>query len=228
MELNFENKPQIGTGIYTASEIAHILQLPYSKVHTWMVKYWDGKLGKAFETQYSWKTENTRAVSFHTLVEFYIMMQLSEAGVKPKEVLKAHNILANKFNTAFPFAKKSLLEGIKTDGKRIYLTMGEDTVTLDGSYQFNLNLIKAFFKNLDFDSEEVASRFWPLGKEKSVVVDPMRKFGRAVLATHNIYPETLQSHVKAGDSIPYLALVFEISEQEIEDALAYCNLSKAA
>lgn len=226
--MNFENKLAIGKGCYTASEIAHILQLPYYKVHMWMVKYWDGKLGKEFETKYSWKVDNSRAVSFHTLVEFYVMMQLSEAGVKPKEVLKAHTKLANDYNTAFPFAQKALLEGIQTDGSTIYLKMGDNILSLDGSNQLNLDIIKDFFKKLDFDDEDVASRFWPMGKDHSIVVDPERKFGHAILNGHNIYPEVLCRHIDAGDPEDYVALIYELTAKEVKDAVEYCRRNQAA
>ncbi|MEQ8422681.1 MAG: DUF433 domain-containing protein, partial [Arenibacter algicola] len=82
--MNFENKPKIGSGIYTASEIAIILRVPYRKVYTWMNKYWDGRIGKEFGSKYSWDINGKRAVSFHTFIEFYVMMRFSEAGVKPR------------------------------------------------------------------------------------------------------------------------------------------------
>lgn len=226
--MNFENKLTIGIGCYTASEIAHILQLPYRKVHTWMNKYWDGKLGKEFGEKYSWKVDNSRAVSFHTLVEFYVMMQFSEAGVKPKEVLKAHAILSAKYNTAFPFAQKELLESIRTDGKIIYQDYDGQLVSLDGSEQFNLSLINQFFKNLEFDGNDMASRFWPMGMEKSVVIDPARKFGHPIINGHNIFPEVLHGHIMAGDPKEYIALIFELTEKEVQDAIDYCRLNKVA
>ena len=127
----FENKLQLGNGIYTVQEIAKIFRLPYQKVHLWITKYWDGELGQAYEQNYSWQVENTKAVGFHTLVEFYVMLQLAEAGVKTRQVLNAHKELAKSFKTNFPFAKKEVLENISTDGKKIYLKLNGDTITLD-------------------------------------------------------------------------------------------------
>lgn len=118
MNVAFENKLAIGNGIYTVPDIARILRLPYSKVNTWLKEYWDGKLGKAYQDQYSWRVDSIRAVSFHTLVEFYVMMQFSEAGVKPAQVLNAHNELSELYNTKFPFAQKQVIDNISTDGKR--------------------------------------------------------------------------------------------------------------
>lgn len=226
--MNFENKISIGSGCYTAPEIAHILQLPYSKVRRWMVDYWDGKLGKEFESKYSWTIEGSRAVSFHTLIEFYVMMQLSSAGVKPKDILKAHQKLSEDYNTAFPFATKRLIKNIKTDGRTVYIAIGENTISLDGTNQLNLPLIKEFFKNLEFDGKETAQRFWPRGKDKSVVIDPLRKFGHPIIEGYNIYPEILYNHFKAGDPIHYLTAVYNLSEKEIKDAIDYCSMKTAA
>lgn len=221
--MEFENKLQLGTGIYTTAEIAQILRIPYHRVHRWINKYWDGELGKEFESRYSWEVQNSRAVSFHTLVEFYVMVQLGEAGVKTREVLIAHKELTHWYNTAFPFALKEVLKGMKTDGKKIYLTNESDTITLDGTKQLNLNIIKVFFKKLEFDSEELASKLWPIGKSKSIVIDPNRKFGHPVFHNKNIYPETIDNHYRAGDPIEYIAAVYEITIKQVINAIEYCK-----
>lgn len=223
MTLNFENKPKLGIGIYTSSEIAKILRVPYGKVYTWMNKYWDGKLGNLYGSKYSWQMEGTRAVSFHTFVEFYVMMRFSEAGVKPKQVLEAHSELVDMYDTAFPFAHKEVLDGIKSDGKNIYLENKLGTIQLNGKKQFKLSIIKMFFIKLDFGQNDLASRYWPMGKQKAVIVDPKRKFGRVVLDKRNIYPEVLYGHYKAGDSVKYLSAVYELEEDDISDAIEYCK-----
>lgn len=207
--------------MYTTSEVAQILQLPYYKVHKWINKYWDGDLGKEFEKKYSWDTDNSRAISFHTLVEFYVMMRLTEAGVKTKEILKAHKELTKMYNSAFPFALKDVLSQIKTDRKKIYLSYKNDLVTLDGTKQFNLSFIKLFFEKLDFDQSNLATRFWPLGKEKSIIIDPQRKFGHPVLSNKNIYPETIYKHIQAGDPNDYIGYIYGLSDKEIKDAVKF-------
>lgn len=217
----FENKPKLGLGIYTPAEIAQILRLPYYKVNRWIDKYWDGELGHEFEKRYSWKTGNSKAVSFHTLVEFYVMMQFADAGVKTRKVLKAHKELSQSFNTNFPFALKEVLDGINTDGKRIFFSVNDTTITFDGTKQLNLGFIKVFFKKLDFDANNLASKLWPLGKDKSVLIDPERKFGHPVLEKKNVYPETIYGHFKAGDPIEYISYVYELTEKEVQDAIEF-------
>ena len=153
----------------------------------WIDKYWDGELGVEFEKRYSWKIENSRAVSFHTLVEFYVMMQFAEAGVKTRKVLEAHKELSHIYRTPFPFALKEVLDGINTDGRKIYFTSNGNTITLDGTKQLNLEFIKVFFRNLEFDANNLASRLWPLGKKNSILIDPERRFGHPVLNDKNVY-----------------------------------------
>lgn len=217
----FENKLQLGNGIYTVQEIAKIFRLPYQKVHLWINKYWDGELGKAYEQNYSWQIENTKAVGFHTLVEFYVMLQLAEAGVKTRQVLNAHKELAKSFRTNFPFAKREVLENISTDGKKIYLKLNGDTITLDGSKQLNLDFIKVFFKKLDFDNEMLASRFWPLGKDVNIVCDPHRKFGQPIINGTNIQAEAIYRMFLANEPIDFIASLYETSKKNVIDAIAF-------
>lgn len=221
--MNFENKPQIGIGIYSASEIARILRVPYRTVYTWMNKYWDKKLGQNYGSNYSWVKDGSRSVSFHTFIEFYVMMRFSEAGVKPKQVIEAHKELVKMYKTAFPFALKEVLKGINSDGKHVYLKTKQGIIELNGTKQFNLDLIQLFFINLEFDNDNLASKFWPIGKKKSILVDPERRFGHPVIDGKNILPEIIFNHYKAGDPVAYIAHVYKLSEQEVHNALEYCN-----
>lgn len=190
-------------------------------MNRWIDKYWDGELGPEFEKRYSWKTENSKAVSFHTLVEFYVMMQFAEAGVKTRKVLEAHKELSLTYDTPFPFALKEVLDGINTDGYKIYFTLNGNTITLDGTKQLNLEFIKVFFRNLDFDANNLASKFWPMGKKKSVLIDPERSFGHPVLNNKNIFPETIYGHFKAGDPVEYISYVYELTEEEVQHAIDF-------
>lgn len=220
---SFENKPMLGGGIYTVPDIAQILRLPINKVGRWIRTYWDEKLGQEFNSRYSWNIEQTKAVSFHTLVELYVFHQLNLVGLKPKAVLQAHKVLSERFNTLFPFANSAVLKALNTDGSRIYLDQGNQTIiTLDNTNQLNFDFIKLFFKLVEFDDDALARRFWPLGKSKSVVCDPERQFGHPVINNTNIYPEAIYNLHKAGEPSDFIAYLYEISENQVQDAIEYC------
>lgn len=217
----FENKLQLGNGIFTTQEIAQILRLPYHKVRKWITQYWDGELGNFYEKNYSWSVNNSKAVGFHTLIEFYVMMQFAEAGVKTREVLNAHKELSLFYSTNFPFAQKEVLDNIHTDKSKIYLNRNGDTISLDGSKQFNLDIIKVFFQNLDFDNDMLASRFWPLGKNHKIVCDPHHKFGQPVISGTNIQSEVIYKMYLANEPIAFIASVYEITTKDVKDAIEF-------
>lgn len=223
--MEFENSVKINNGIYTLPEVSKILRLPYHKINKWLNHYWDGKLGAVFGKRYSWTVDNTKAISFHTLIEFYVLFQLADAGVRTRKVLDAHIELSKDFKTPFPFAQKTILEGIRTDGRTIYFETEKGIIALDGSKQFNLEFIKVFFRSLDFDNDLLATRFWPLGKDKSIIVDPQRQFGHPVLGITNIYPETIYNLYKAGEPIDFIAFTYEIDTKLVKDALEYCEVA---
>jgi len=222
--MDFENNLRINNGIYTLPDVSKILRIPYYKVNKWVNYYWDTQLGSAFENKYSWTIKKSKAISFHTLIEFYVLILLREAGVNLRSVLQAHLELSKYCNTAFPFAQKDILNGIHTTGKKIYFETNNGSIfSLDGTKQFKLDFIRLFFKNIDFDNELIASRFWPLGKDKNIVVDPMRQFGHPVVGSTNIFPETLYNLFKAGEPINFIAFTYEIDPKNVFDAIEFCK-----
>ena len=104
---------------------------------------------------------------------------------------------------------------------KIYLKINGDTITLDGSKQLNLDFIKVFFKNLDFDNDMLASRFWPMGKENKVVCDPHRKFGQPVLDGTSIQSEAIYRMYLAKEPISFIASIYEIPLKSVKDAIAF-------
>ena len=220
---SLENKLKLGNGIYTIKELSQLLQIPYQKVNIWITKYWDGELGKAYEQNYSWKVNGTKAVGFHTLVEFYVMVQFAESGVKIRQVLDAHKELANDLGTLFPFAQKEIIENISTDGKKIYLHKNGNTITLDGSKQLNLKFIKLFYKKLDFGTDLIASRFWPLGKQKGIVCDPSHRFGQATIEGTNIQAEAVYRMHLAKEPLKFIANIYQISLKKVKQAVEFYN-----
>jgi uncharacterized protein (DUF433 family) len=221
MNKKFEKKLQLGNGVFTTVEIAHILHLPYHKVHTWINKYWEGELGKIYEHNYSWIIDNTKAVGFHTLIEFYVMLQFAEAGVTTRQVLNAHKELSKSFHTPFPFAQKKVLENIHTDGNKIYLSQDGHTLTLDGTRQLNLSFIKLFFKKLDFGEDLVAAKYWPMGKSCKIVCDPHHKFGQPTIHGTNIQAEAIYHMFMAKEPINFIADVYKITPKNVKDAVEF-------
>jgi uncharacterized protein (DUF433 family) len=222
--MKFENHIELGIGVYTIPDIANILNLKYSKVERLLNEYWDKRFANDLGEKYSWSFGKSKAVSFHTLVEFYIFFQLKEAGVTTQRILKAHSELSEIFNTAFPFALSTIIDGINCFGKKIVFEIKKDEfIDLDSTKQLNLNFIKSFVEKLDFDRNHLAEKFYPLGKNHSVVVDPHHQFGQPVITDTNIFPETIYKLYSSKESKKFIASSFDLSLKQVNDAIEYCK-----
>ena len=217
-----QTKPLLGTGIYTVPDIALILGIPYSKALRWLNSFWGDHFAKMYDFSYSWNVGLTKAVNFHTLIELFTFYQLSKAGVSTRELIKAHDILSEQYDTHFPFATKMVLEGLRTDGKKILFEQKDGSIyAVDRTLQFKLSFIKEFLKNLDFDSDSLAARFWPAGKNKAVVCDPHHQFGQPVIDGTNINSEVLYRMYLAKESVEFIADLYEISSEKVQDAIDF-------
>lgn len=224
MTTAFQTKPLLGTGIYTIPDISMILGIPYSKVNRWINSFWNERFGVKYTETYSWNVDLTKAVNFHTLVELNTFYQLSLAGVSSREILRVHEILSDQFKTPYPFARKDVINHLWTDGKKVLFEQKDGSIfSLDVTKQFKLGLIKDFFKNLDFGANSLATRLWPLGKEKSIVCDPHHQFGQPVISGTNIMAEVIAGMVKAGDNIDFVAKTYSLKTKEVKDAIEYAR-----
>jgi uncharacterized protein (DUF433 family) len=222
MTETIQTKPLLGKGIYTIPDMAFILGLPYPKVLRWINSFWNDKFGSKYGYTYSWNVDLTKAVNFYTLIELYTFYQLSCAGVNTREILKAHEILSSQFNTPYPFATKPVLESIKTDGRKVLFEQVDGGIyTVDISKQFQIGFIKEFYKNLDFNSGSLVIRFWPIGKDKSIVCDPTHQFGQPIIEGTNIQSESIYRMFLAKEPINFIASLYDIPAQKVKNAVEF-------
>ncbi len=222
--MEFENHTELGLGIFTVPDIACILNLKYSKVYILLNEYWDKRFASELGEKYSWSLNNIKAVSFHTLIEFYIFFQLKEVGVPTYQILNAHKELSITFQTPFPFAVSKIINKINCFGKRIVFELNDnELINLDSTKQLNMNFIKSFAHKLEFDKDELAEKFYPLGKKNCIVIDPNHQFGQPVIKKTNIFPQTIYNLYKSKESKKFIAESYEISLKEVNDAIEYCK-----
>lgn len=222
--MSFANKPIIGQGIYTVPDLAEILNLKYYKVQNLLNEYWNKRFVEESHDEYSWTDGKSKAVNFYTLIEFYTFFQFKEAGVPTQKILTAHIELSKMFNTPFPFATSGILEGLGSVGKKIIFEFNdEEFINLDMTKQLNLKFIKEFISKIEFGDKRLAIRLWPLGKERTIVVDPEHQFGQPTIAGTNILPFTVYSMKKAKEPISFIADTYGISHKQINDAITYCK-----
>ncbi len=226
--MRFENQAELGSGIYTLPDLANILGLKYYKVRRVLDEYWNKRLTTNFNKKYSWNIGNSKAVSFHTLIEFYIFYQLKEAGVPTQAILIAHKELSKQYKMPFPFANSEILDKMNYSGKRIVFVLpNDDIVDLDSTKQLNLSFIRNFMRKLDFGENNLAERFYPMGKNNSIVVDPKHQFGQPTIKGTNLFPRTIFNLYQKKESKKFIALSYDITLKKVNDAIEYCKIHTA-
>ena len=66
-----------------------------------------------------------------------------------------------------------------------------------------------------------ALRYWPLGKEKNIVVDPHHQLGQPTVRNTNILAETLYSMYTSGEKISFISSLYDVAESDVKASIEF-------
>ena len=180
---------------YPAAEVGRLVDLNPTRVRRWLRGY-DYTYGAVRHHQapviHRQGTAGTTYASFLDLIDLLFVRQFLEHGVSLQRVRRALDEATQLLGTTH-FARRSFF----TDGRNIFLEMkgrGEAILQLLSGGQWVIApIIVQLAKQIDFDSPTgLARRWYPLGPNGLVVLDPLVSFGRPTIvgrgvATSNVY-----------------------------------------
>lgn len=209
----------MGIGLYSVPDVAQILHLDLPFVRRWLREYWGNKFKARKQSFSSWGTGRNKVVHFYTLIEFYVFYQLRKQGLSAQSIAKSHEIIAEELNTQFPFATSTIL----TDGRKILYKIDTDKIIdADRTKQLNfVTIIEEFCQQMDFGKDNLAIRYWPLGKEKNIVVDPHHQLGQPIIKNTNILAETLYRMSIAGEKVNFIASLYNVSVNDVTSSIEF-------
>lgn len=211
------NYPKIGEGVFLIRDVAEILLLPYSKVRHWLVEFWEGRFSKDY--RYSLGSNDNRTVNFYTLIEFYTFYKLREKGISSQKIQRYHNQLSKELNTQYPFART-----IHTDGQSVWYDALDELIKVDGKQQLDLkHILQPFLHKIQFDSNGLAERYFPLDDSKNIVIDPHHQFGSPTITGTNIRALIIKDFYKSGESVENICNLYNLTEKQVLDAIHYYN-----
>jgi uncharacterized protein (DUF433 family) len=161
------------------------------------------------------------AVGFRDLMEIRFVNAFIDAGVSWKTMRIAHEAAKQKLGSDHPFCTHTFA----TDGRAILLEQAAASgdacfVDITSNQREFEKIVAPFLKELDF--EHGYARWWPLGKERSVVLDPVRNLGQPSVAASGVPTRVLARSVKANaGSAEEVARWYEVSTDEVRDALEF-------
>ena len=213
-------RPKLGNGIYTIPDTANILGIPSRTVRYWSKKIWDERLAEKGGSKYTWGEGKDKALDFYTMIELYIFHNLRKLKITPSKIFLAHRKISEALQSPYPFAHAKIL----SDGKEVFFQKELDIVNANDSLQFNLKeIVSEFMIKIDYDEGLLAQRYWPIGKKRNIVVDPQHQFGQPTINGTNILAETIYHYYQSGESINFIANIFEIKNHDVTAAIEFYN-----
>ncbi|MGB8341251.1 MAG: DUF433 domain-containing protein [Chthoniobacterales bacterium] len=223
----------LNRGLYSVPEAARLTRVSVGKIRRWLKGYNFKSGDRIHHSDAVWQgelrpVENKLALSFRDLLELRFVDAFIRAGVSWRTMRRAHAKAQRELETMHPFCSNRIF----TDGRSILLRQGErdsDQVLIDlatDQAEFS-RLVEPFRKELEFSGSDII--WWPLGKQRQIVVDPRRNFGQPTVARSGVPAETLARSVKANASQKIVARWYEVQPDEVRDAVEFArSLAKAA
>ena len=215
----------LSIGIYTIPEAARLTGVSAARIRRWLKGYDFKSVGKCRHSAPVWTgqlppIDQKLAVGFRDLMEVRFVAAFINAGVSWRTMRLAHEAAKRKLSTDHPFCTHRFA----TDGRAILMEQARvsgdpcliDVVNDQCEFQ---SLVEQFLKELEFDDGVV--RWWPLGKDRKVVVDPVRNMGKPIVANSGVSTTVIARSVIGNQSERTVAAWYEVTLDEVRDAVEF-------
>jgi uncharacterized protein (DUF433 family) len=182
--------------------------------------------GKNYRSQPVWQGQlepigDSFALGFLDVMEVLFVVAFVDAGVSWFVIRKAREKAKGMFPDSHPFCTR----GFATDGHRVFVKLHQEApdsglVDIASDQRVFPQVVNPLLKQLEFTDGGQLLRWWPLGEDRLVVLDPARNFGRPIVARKGVPTEVLAGAAKSI-GLAKAALWFEVSEEEMRDAQEY-------
>ena len=218
----------IGRGVYTVREAERLTRVPARRVRRWTRGY--SYVYRA-ERRYSppivanahEPMAGTPVLDFGDLIEIRFLNAFREHGVGWRAIRIAAQRAKELLGRHHPFSSRVF----KTDGRTILAELVAETgdrVLIDlvkNQYEFQRIISPMLYAGIEFDRSDDPLRWWPLGEEREVVIDPMRLFGAPVVSGGNVLTRVLADLAEVEASIEAVAAYYELDPLAVVDAVEF-------
>ena len=222
MDSNYFNK-----GIYTVCDAARLSGVSAGRIRRWLRGYRYRSRKKAYASPALWHgqwdpIDRSLALGFLDLIEIRFVDAFLKAGVSWATLRQAREQAEKLFKDSHPFCTNRFM----TDGREIFVDLHRETgepslIEIVTRQQVFAQIVSSFLKELEFVDGSGLVRWWPLGEDRMVVLDPTRNFGRPIVADNGVPTEVLASAIRATGSVAEVSRWYEVPEREINDAVEF-------
>lgn len=227
---------RFGTGIYARPDAARLLGMTPERLRRWVggYTYWLRERGTEGRQRRRQRpvvhTElpaigSAIALSFLELMELRVVKAIVDEGVSLQHIRAAAQLAAERFHTRHPFASRRVF----TDGRHIFSAVSDDVHTpnvvkwtpREIDQVVAGTIFDRYLREIEFDpATSLAQRWWPLGREVPVVLDPAISFGAPVVAGTGIRTSSL-ARLARSSSPQEAALAYEVDLAHVKAAVEF-------
>jgi uncharacterized protein (DUF433 family) len=214
----------LGVGLYTGTEACRLLRLPPAKVRRWMGGYDYVHRGEKRHAEPLWvpqlpKLDDQLGLGFLDLMQLRVVARFVAEGVSVQALRLALARAAEFLGHDHPFTTARF----KTDGRRVFLEIADEIGEqklydlVRKQYGFHQVIAPSF---VDFEADAMV-RWWPMGRQRRVVLDPQRSFGAPIISKSGIPTATLADVAENEGSAEAVTRWFPVTTPEVRAAIEF-------
>jgi len=206
--------------MYSFSEVAHLAHVSASTVRNWLFGYTTerGRVEPLFQNH----NEDEKVCSFLELIEVVVAANFRKAEHKSfKTVRFAYDNARKIYKLDYPFARVEL-KAIGGHIVHILREPGASLQAIDQPEQHTLpDLVQQIVTEQIEYEYELARRWYPIGKNIPIVVDPRISAGVPIIEGRGITVEAIYKRFKADQDIAFIEKDFDLKHGIVEKVIRY-------
>lgn len=212
---------------YGPAEAARYLRLPAATLRSWLVgrDYPKGEARAQFHPLIKPANRQPLQLSFYNLIEAHVLRALrTEHGVALAELRKAITFAEKKLD----LHRLLLSPELRTHAGQVFLDRYVELINLSKSGQLAMRkMFESHLRRVEWDQWSFPVRLYPYvdtsahGDERAIAIDPTIAFGRPIVRRAGISTAAIADRLDAGESVESLAEDYDLSRDEIEQAVLY-------
>lgn len=219
--------PSVKRPLYSFAEADRIAKVTPNTSHRWLKGYSFWYEDERREMPPVTPTVGTKdAVTFVDLMEVATIDKLRKKGFSFKQIRKINATARFYLKTNRPL----VTETFKVKGRNIFVDEGFG-ILINVGHEAGMRawdeILDPFLDTVEYEGE-IVRRWWPLGKEFAVLIDPDYGFGLPVVEGVGVRTEIIAERYRAGDSTDEIAYDFDVTPKQIGDALQWEMPKKVA
>lgn len=212
---------------YPLAEAARYLKVAPATLRSWVIgrRYPTAEGIARFRPLIHPPRRQPPVLSFWNLIEAHVLRAMRvEHGVSMEAMRKALAYAEKTLGIDRLLLRKDLC----TKGGRVLLDRYGELIDLSASGQIAMRKVfEDHLQRVEWDEWKFPVRLYPFpskdnaGPHRPIAIDPQIAFGRPVLARKNISTTVIAERIDAGESVDALAADYDLTTDEIEEAVLY-------